>query len=98
MTAIRRSKSDGSRVLAAGPRGVHQRLAMLVRLLSATAFMKFCTTAEAVLAGGTWLAPPPPLLHAASSRAAAHHHRLVTVRSLRQVGACEVNWPRSREQ
>ena len=56
---------------------------MALRLLSATARMKFSTAAEAVLAGPT--APAPLPLHAARSAAVANHRRWITSLSLASV-------------
>ena len=80
MMAIRRCQSGGCLVSAAGPFEVPHKVAILARLLSATAFMKLWTAPVAELEGslGAGLLPP----HDIRRSAAANHRCLVTSLSL----------------
>ena len=81
MTAIRRCQSGGCLVLDAGPLAVPQKVAILARLLSATAFMKPVTAPAAEVEGwvGSELLLPPQDI---SRSAAANHRCLITSLSL----------------
>src|SRR5215217_1844245 len=89
MTAIRRCQSGGWLVLDAGPLAVPHRVAIFVRLLSATAFMKPCTAPAAEPAGcaGSGLLPP----HEISRRVATNHRCFVTSLSLVGCWAAKLN-------
>jgi hypothetical protein len=81
MMAIRRCQSGGCLVWDAGPLALPQKVAILARLLSATAFMKPWTAPAAELEGwvGAELLLPP---HDITRIAAANHRCLITSLSL----------------